>query len=120
MLQNSGSQSDQNEIIVTAFPVKYHDIDYGKGFVTIVQNRTRRRVPDGYYFEDTGLHIYVSPYYAHLFSHKKKKKSFLLNPQTKEWRHFTAFNIERHIPERKKPQLPEINETLTRNPNKGN
>ena len=49
----------ENEILCTAQRVKYHRIEYHDGYVTIEQNRTRRRVPDGYHFEDDGQYIAV-------------------------------------------------------------
>ena len=91
---------EKNEIICSAQAVKYHDIEYSDDFVTITQNRTRRRVPNGYYFDDTGTHIYVSPYYSGIFQHKNKYRKFILNKETKEWRDFQAVIIEKHIPEK--------------------
>ena len=64
--------------------VKYHRIEYHDGYVTIEQNRTRRRVPDGYHFEDDGQYIAVS-FYSHIFQHKAKgSATFVLNKETKE------------------------------------
>lgn len=94
---------NDNEIIANAQAVKYHDIEYHDKFVVITQNRTRRRVYDGYYFEDTGTNIYVSTFYSHLFQHKNKLRNFIVNTITKEWREYQSVIIEKHIPERKEP-----------------
>lgn len=94
----------ENEIRCPAHAVKYHSIEYSDKYVTITQNRTRRRVPIGYYFEDTGNYIYVSPYYSCIFQHKKKVRMFILNMATKEWRDFPTVIIERHKPDIKEPK----------------
>lgn len=93
----------ENEIVCSAHPVKYHGLDHEDGYITLEQHRTRRRIPDGYHFEDTGTHIYVSPYYSHLFQHKLKVRKFILNKETKEWRDYSEVIIERHIPEKHEP-----------------
>ena len=89
------------EILCPAQRVKYHNIEYHEGYVTIEQNRTRRRVPDGYHFEDNGVYIYVSTFYSHIFQHKAKVRYFVLNKETKEWRDWQTVIIERHTPEKK-------------------
>lgn len=93
----------ENEIVVSAFAVKYHNIEYNDNYVTITQNRTRRRVYNGWYFEDTGTHIYVSTYMANIFQHKNKIRQFIVNTVNKEWREFKSVIIERHKPEKKEP-----------------
>jgi hypothetical protein len=93
----------ENEIIVSACAVKYHSIDYQDMYVTITQNRTRRRVYNGWYFKDIGTHIYVSTFCVDMFQHKSKLKQFIINTVTKEWRDFQSVIIERHKPEKKEP-----------------
>ena len=87
------------EILCPSQRVKYHRIEYHDGYVTIEQNRTRRRVPDGYHFEDDGQYIAVSTFYSHIFQHKAKVRYFVLNKETKEWRDWQTLIIERHTPE---------------------
>lgn len=89
------------EIICPAQRVKYNHIEYYKGYVVVEQNHTRRRVPDGYHFEDDGQYIYVSTFYSHIFQHKTKVRYFVLNKETKEWRDWQTVIIERHTPEKK-------------------
>ena len=36
---------EDNLIVVAAYPVKYHDIEYNDDYITVTQNMTRRRVP---------------------------------------------------------------------------
>ena len=90
-----------SEILCQAQRVKYHRIEYHDGYVTIEQNRTRRRVPDGYHFDDNGVYIYISTFYSHIFQHKAKVRYFVLNKETKEWRDWQTVIIERHTPEKK-------------------
>lgn len=71
-------------------------------------------MPDGYHFEDTGTHIYVSPFYSHLFQHKKKVRQFVLNKETKEWADYNPVTIEHHIPVKLDPTSINLNDTLTR------
>lgn len=92
-----------NEIIVNTQRVKYHAIEYHDNYVTIEQNRTRRRVPNGYYFEDNGAEIYVSTFYSHIFQHQAKLRRFIVNKVTKEWRDFIGVEIERYTPEKMEP-----------------
>lgn len=92
-----------NEILCPAQRVKYHHVEYYDNYVTIIQNKTRRRVPKGYYFDDNGQYIYVSTYYSHIFQHKKSVKRFVLNRDTKEWRDWQEVFIERHRPEKIEP-----------------
>lgn len=101
----------EGEILCTAQRVKYHRIEYHEGYVTIEQNRTRRRVPDGYHFGDDGQYIDVSTFYSHLFQHKAVIHRFVLNKETKEWRPFRTVLVERHSPEPLEPVISnEINE----------
>jgi len=93
----------ENEIIVQANAVKYHNVECHDNFIVVTQNHTRRRVYDGWYFEDTGTHIYVSTYCSGIFQHKKKMRQFIVNTVTKEWRDFQAVIVERHKPEKKEP-----------------
>jgi len=93
-----------DEIIANAQAIKYHDIEYHDDYVVITQNRTRRRVPNGYYFEDTGVHIYVSLYYADIWQHKRNVRKFIVNTVTKEWRNVPPVIIETHVPERIEPK----------------
>jgi len=102
-----------DEIIVIGFPVKYHGIEYHDDYVVITQNRTRRRVPKGYYFEDTGVNIYVSPYYAHIFQHKKTKRNFILNKETKNWRNYEPI-VTIHVPDVRPSDSINPDATLTR------
>ena len=67
-----GYDLHENEIIVQANPVKYHGIEYHDTYVTITQNRNRRRIYNGWHFEDTGSYIYISTYMSHIFQHKRK------------------------------------------------
>jgi hypothetical protein len=101
-------QLRDNEILATAQRVKYRRVEYNEGYVTIEQNRTRRRVPDGYHFEDNGVEIYVSTFYSHIFQHQAKIRRFIVNKVTKEWRDFIAVSIEHHIPERIEPKQNNI------------
>jgi hypothetical protein len=91
----------ENEIVVSSHAVKYHDIEYHDNFVVVTQNRTRRRVYAGWYFEDTGTYIYVSTYCSGMFQHKSKLRQFVVNTVTKEWRDFQSVIVERHKPEKK-------------------
>lgn len=100
------------EILCQAQRVKYRRIEYNEGYVTIEQNRTRRRVPDGYHFDDNGVYIYVSTFYSHIFQHKTKVRYFVLNKETKEWRDWQAVIIERHTPEKLTPKESNIIEEL--------
>lgn len=93
----------ENEIVAQAHSVKYHDIEYHDNFIVITQNRTRRRVYNGFHFEDTGQHIYVSTFYSHLFQHKFKIRKFVVNTVSKEWRVFEQTLVQKHSPERKEP-----------------
>ena len=88
------------EILCTAHRVKYHRIEYHDGYVTIEQNRVRRRVPDGYHFEDDGQYICISTFYSHIFQHKSGIHRFVLNRETKEWREWQTVTIERYTPEK--------------------
>lgn len=99
---NNGCQRT-DEIIVNAQRVKYHAIEYHDNYVTIEQNRTRRRVPKGYYFEDNGVEIYVSTFYSHIFQHQAKLRHFIVNKVTKEWRDFIGVEIEHYTPEKMEP-----------------
>lgn len=94
---------NDNEIVAQAHAVKYHDIDYQDAYVVITQNRTRRRVYNGYHFEDTGSHIYVSTYCSDMFQHKYKVRNFIVNTVTKEWREFKHILVTEHKPEKKEP-----------------
>lgn len=94
----------ENEIVVTAQRVKYRCVEYHDGYVTIEQNRTRRRVPKGYYFEDSGAEIYVSTFYSHLFQHQAKLRRFIVNKVTKEWRDFIGVLLEHFTPEKREPK----------------
>lgn len=76
-------QLRENEILATAQRVKYRRVEYNEGYVTIEQNRTRRRVPDGYHFEDNGVEIYVSTFYSHIFQHQAKIRRFIVNKVTR-------------------------------------
>jgi hypothetical protein len=94
---------NENEIVAQAHAVKYHYIEYCENFVVITQNRTRRRVYKGYYFEDTGVHIYVSTSCSGMFQHKFKVRNFIVNTFTKEWREFNQTLIIKHKPEKRTP-----------------
>lgn len=94
----------ENEIIVSSNPVKYHDIEYHDDYIVVTQNRTRRRVKNGYYFEDTGSHIYLSVYVAGMFQHKYRERKFILNTETKEWKNYQSVIIEKHHPEKVEPK----------------
>ena len=101
----------ENEILCTAQRVKYHHIEYHDGYVTIEQNRTRRRVPDGYHFEDDGQYIAVSTVYS---QHKATIRHFVLNKETKEWRDWQTYTIERHTPEKKEAKESNVINDLKR------
>lgn len=103
-----------NEIVVTSYPVKYHDIDYHEDYIVVTQNRTRRRVYNGWYFEDTGAHIYLSDYVAGIFQHKRTQRKFILNTETKEFRDYKKVVVEKFRPEKVDPkQTNEIDELRT-------
>lgn len=102
----------ENEILCPAQRVKYRCIEYHDGYVTIEQNRTRRRVPDGYHFDDNGVYIYISTFYSHIFQHKAKVRYFVLNKETKEWRDWQTVIVERHRPEKLEPVEQNIIEEL--------
>lgn len=89
------------EIICPAQRVKYNHIEYYKGYVVVEQNHTRRRVPDGYHFEDDGIYIAISTFYSHIFQHKAKIYHFALNKETKQWRPYQAVIVEKHTPEKR-------------------
>lgn len=93
----------ENEIIVQANAVKYHNVECHDNFIVVTQNHTRRRIYNGWFFEDTGTHIYISTYYSHIFQHKNKTRQFVVNTITKEWHDFQSVIIERHKPEKKEP-----------------
>ena len=93
----------ENEIVVTSQRVKYHAIEYHDSYVTIEQNRTRRRVPKGYYFEDNGVEIYVSTFFSDIFQHQKKLRRFIVDMVTKEWRDFIGVAIEHYKPDKMAP-----------------
>ncbi|MDR2129605.1 MAG: hypothetical protein LBP56_00310 [Odoribacteraceae bacterium] len=76
---------------------------YEDDCIILVQNNYRRRIPDGYYFEDTGTYIYVSLFYSHLFQHKEKIKLFIVNKKTKDWRDFDNVEVKPHAPESMSP-----------------
>jgi hypothetical protein len=105
---------NENELIARAHPVKYHDIEYHANYIVVTQNRTRRRVPSGYYFEDTGSHIYISAWYADNFQHKAKMRTFIVNTITKEWRDFPQMIVEHHKPEHIEPIKSNIHANLTK------
>jgi hypothetical protein len=88
-----------NEIICTTYGVKYHQIEYHDDYIVVTQNRTRRRVYNGWYFEDTGNYIFLSDYVAGIFQHKKKQRKFILNTETKEYRDYSNVLVEKHKPE---------------------
>lgn len=88
----------KNEIICSAYPVKYTHIDYYDDYIVVEQNRTRRRVPKGYYFLDDGRYIHISPYYTGPFQHKQKIKKYILNTVTKEWEDYQTVIVERNRP----------------------
>lgn len=90
-----------NEILCPAQRVKYHIVEYNENYIVVEQNRTRRRVPKGYYFDDDGQYIYLSTFYSVLFQHKQKIRYFVLNKDTKEWRDWQTVLVERHVPEKK-------------------
>lgn len=93
----------ENEVVARAVPVKYHDIEYHDNYIVVVQNRTRRRIPNGYWFEDTGVHIYISLFYSHIYQSKSKIRQFIVNTVTKEWRLFETTIVVTHVPEKKLP-----------------
>lgn len=101
-----------SEILCPAQRVKYRCVEYHDGYVTIEQNKTRRRVPDGYHFDDNGVYIYVSTFYSHIFQHKAKVRYFVLNKETKEWRDWQTVIVERHRPEKLEPVEQNIIEEL--------
>lgn len=96
------------EIEVMAYPVKYHSLEEGNGFITLTQNRTRRRVYDGYHFLDTGRHIYVAEQVAGMFQHKRKGRNFIVDSETKEWR--DTLEVVRHVPELRTEEVEPIQE----------
>lgn len=98
-------QLRENEIVVNAQRVKYHGIEYHDRYVTIHQNRTRRRVPKGYFFEDNGEEIYVSTFYSDIFQHQMKVRRFIVNKVTKEWRDFIGVMVEHYRPDRMMPKV---------------
>lgn len=89
---------NDNEIVCIAYPVKYHDIEYYEDYIVLTQNRTKRRVKKGYYFEDTGVHIYLSDYVASIFQHKKRQRKFILNMITKEFLDYATVKISIKTP----------------------
>jgi hypothetical protein len=104
----------ENEIVCPAHPVKYHDIEYHDDYIVVTQNRTRRRVKNGYYFEDTGTHIYLSVYVAGMFQHKYRERKFIFNTETKEFRDYKKVVVEKFRPEKLDPkQTNEIDELRT-------
>lgn len=104
----------ENEIIVQANAVKYRDIEYHDIFIVVTQNHTRRRIYNGWFFEDTGTHIYISIYYSHIFQHKNKTRQFIVNTITKEWRDYQSVIIERHTPDKIEPIKQEPHAELIR------
>ena len=92
------------EILCTAHRVKYSHVEKHEGYIVVEQNRTRRRVPDGYHFYDDGRSICLSVFYSCFFQHKQAARKFVLNKETKEWREWHDVIIERHQPERVNPK----------------
>lgn len=92
-----------SELIVKAYPVKYHSIEYYEKFVVITQNRTRRRVYKGYFFDDNGEYIYISEICAGMFQHKKKSKIYSVDEETKEWKEYVTITATKHKPEKINP-----------------
>jgi predicted MPP superfamily phosphohydrolase len=90
----------ENEIVVQAHSVKYHDINYTDDYVVVTQHRTKRRIYNGFHFEDTGSHIYISTYCSGIFQHKYKVRNFVVNTVTKEWRNFETTILIRHKPDK--------------------
>jgi hypothetical protein len=88
----------ENEIFASSQAVKYHSIEYHDNYVVVTQNRTRRRIPNGYFFEDTGVYIYISLYYSYFFQHKKKLKTFIVNKVSKDWREAVTVDVSKHVP----------------------
>lgn len=88
----------ENEIVVSACAVKYHDIECNENYIVVTQNRTRRRIYNGWHFEDTGAHIYISTFCCHVFQHKRKTRQFIVNTVTKEWRCYQSTFVEKHVP----------------------
>lgn len=88
----------ENEVFASAVKVKYHDIEYCDKYIVLTQNRTRRRVYNGYYFEDFGSCIHISTFCADMFQHGRKVFRYIVNTVTKEWRKADEVLIERNIP----------------------
>lgn len=91
------------KLVATTHPVKYHNIEYHDEYIVVTQNKTRRRVYNGWYFEDTGSHIYISERCSGMFQHKFKIRKFWLDTETKEWRDYVDYTIEKHTPEKLNP-----------------
>jgi len=87
-----------NEIVVMAYPVKYISVERGNGFITVAQNGTRRRVYDGWHFDDDGRRVWVSAS-ACCFQHGRKGRRFIVDTVTKRWRELETVTVERHRPE---------------------
>lgn len=102
----------EGEIIVSANPVRYHDIAYFDDYIVVTQHRTRRRIYNGFYFEDTGSHIYLSTFVSGIFQCKRKERKFIVNTITKEWRDYTLTLVKHHHPEKKEPIPNNIINTL--------
>lgn len=99
-----------NEILVTAYPVRYTTAEYCDDYVTITQNRTRRRVYNGYHFDDDGRRIWVSESCCY-FQCGRKPYKYVVNTVTKEWRRYHDVIVERHFAEHHEPiEQNEIND----------
>ena len=99
-----------NEVLAYAYAVKYDGIDYTDKGIILSQHRTRRRVPNGYYFKDTGRYIYISTFYSEYFQHKKKLVRFIVNTVTKEWKPYEITIVKKHEPMKISGTINECNE----------
>lgn len=96
-------ETNEDFIIEKAYPVKYHSVEYYDRYVVVTQNRIRRRVYNGYFFDDNGEYIYISEICVGMFQHKKKPKIYSVNTETKTWEEYVTVTAVKHRPEKMNP-----------------
>ena len=102
------------KLLVLAYPVKYHSIEYRHEFVVVRQNKTKKRIYKGWYFEDNGCELYISTAKCAGFQHSPKIKKFLLDTATKGWEIAENIEVKVHVPEAIEAKTISAKEELTR------
>lgn len=92
------------KIVVRAYPVKYYRVEYEDNYVVVTQGSTRRRVYKGFFFEDSGTHIWISSPCADMFQHGQKVRRYEVDTETKEWNIYEEIIVERHSAPKQEPK----------------